>query len=223
MNPLAVATREKIKASIEEQGALTDELSAAIDAAATLTELDDLYRPYKKKRKTRASVAKEKGLSPLAEMIYAQSPDCKAPTEMAENFINAELGVETAEDALSGAMDIIAELISDDADIRKRMRFVASAHGILTVKAGAEDIGVYEMYADYSESVAVQIANCQKLAAQRNLEIIDYADEVIDLENEIHYVTVCPKCRQMRKHLDVGREESDIIYYADITLDKRYY
>ena len=92
-------TREKIKKSIEEQGALTDELIEAIENAKTLTELDDIYRPYKKKRKTRASVAKEKGLEPLADMIYEQAPDCKEPIEMAADFINAELGVETAEDA----------------------------------------------------------------------------------------------------------------------------
>ena len=147
-------TREKIKKSIEEQGALTEELIAAIDSAATLTELDDIYRPYKKKRKTRATVAKEKGLQPLADVIYEQAPDCKEPIVLAEEYINPELGVETAEDALQGAMDIIAEKISDDADVRKRMRFVCSAHGIITVKANAEDIGVYEMYADYSEAVS---------------------------------------------------------------------
>lgn len=147
-------TREKIKKSIEEQGALTEELIEAIDNAQTLTELDDIYRPYKKKRKTRASVAKEKGLEPLADVIYEQSPDCKEPIILAEEFINPELGVETAEDALQGAMDIIAEKISDDADVRKRMRFVCSAHGIISVKANAEDIGVYEMYGDYSEAVS---------------------------------------------------------------------
>ena len=147
-------TREKIKKSIEEQGALTEELVSAIDNAKTLTELDDLYRPYKKKRKTRAGVAKEKGLEPLADIIYEQSADCGEPIQLAAEYINPELGVETAEDALNGAMDIIAEKISDDADLRKRMRFVCSAHGILTVKGAAEDLGVYEMYADYSESVA---------------------------------------------------------------------
>ncbi len=159
-------TREKIKASIEEQGALTDELVLAIENAVTLTELDDIYRPYKKKRKTRASVAKEKGLEPLADIIYAQKPDCIEPIVLAEDFINTELGVETAEDALQGAMDIIAEKISDDADIRKRMRFVCSAHGVLTVKGAKEDLDVYEMYADYTESVA-KIADHRILAINR--------------------------------------------------------
>lgn len=109
-------TAEKIKAAIEEQGALSEELSAAIDAAQTLTELDDLYRPYKKKRKTRASVAKEKGLAPLADLIYAQDTKSAEPIVLAADFVNAELGVESAEEALAGAKDIIAEIISDDAD-----------------------------------------------------------------------------------------------------------
>ena len=159
-------TREKIKKSIEEQGALTEELIAAIENAATLTELDDIYRPYKKKKKTRASVAKEKGLEPLADLIYAQNPDSEAPLVLAQDFVNSELGVETVEDALQGAMDIIAEKISDDADVRRRMRFVASAHGILTVKADAEDVGVYEMYSDYQESVA-KIPDHRVLAINR--------------------------------------------------------
>ena len=159
-------TREKIKANIEEQGALTEELIAAIDAAQTLTELDDLYRPYKKKRKTRASVAKEKGLSPLAELIYAQEPDCPDIKEAAKDYVNQELGVETVEDAIAGAMDIIAEIISDDADIRKRMRFVCMAHGSLRVKGDSEDLGVYDMYADYTEPLS-KIPSHRILAVNR--------------------------------------------------------
>ena len=147
-------TRQKILAAIEEQGALTDELAAAIDDAATLTELDDLYRPYKKKRKTRASAAKEKGLEPLAEKILEQLPDSPAPERLAEEYIDPEKGVESAEDALAGASDIIAELISDDAGIRRRLRFVCSAHGLLFSKAAGDETGVYETYADYSEPLS---------------------------------------------------------------------
>ena len=159
-------TREKIKKSIEEQGALTEELIEAIDNAATLTELDDIYRPYKKKRKTRASVAKEKGLQPLADVIYEQTPDCKEPIILSQGYINEELGVATAEEALQGAMDIIAEKISDDADVRRRMRFVCSAHGILTSRATVEDAGVYEMYKEFSEPVS-KIADHRILAINR--------------------------------------------------------
>ena len=159
-------TRQKIKTAIDEQGALTDELSAAIDGAKTLTELDDLYRPYKKKRKTRATAAKEKGLEPLAEEIYRQAPECKPPIMLAAEYTDPEKGVETAEEALAGAMDIIAEKISDDADIRKRMRFVCLAHGMLTVKAVTEDVGVYEMYKDYSEPLS-KIPDHRILAVNR--------------------------------------------------------
>ncbi|MBQ9965844.1 MAG: RNA-binding transcriptional accessory protein [Clostridia bacterium] len=159
-------TREKIKETIAEQGGLTDELAAAIDAAKTLAELEDLYRPFKKKRKTRASVAKEKGLEPLADFIYAQEPDCVEPIIEAEKYINTEFGVETAEDALAGAMDIIAEKVSDDADIRKRMRFVCSAHGILTVKGAKDELDVYEMYNDFSEAIS-KIADHRILAINR--------------------------------------------------------
>lgn len=160
------ATREKIKAAIEAQGALTDELASSIEAAETLTELEDLYRPYKKKRKTRADNAREKGLAPLAELIYAQEADSQPTLSLAADFINTEAGVETAEDALQGALDIIAEKISDDASLRKRLRFVCSAHGILQVKAATDDIGVYEMYADYSEAVS-KIPGHRVLAVNR--------------------------------------------------------
>ena len=106
--------REAVKRSIEEQGKLTEELSAAIDAARTLAEVEDLYRPYKQKRRTRATIAREKGLAPLAELLFAQGPDCPDPTAEAARYVDAEKGVETVEDALSGASDIIAETISDD-------------------------------------------------------------------------------------------------------------
>ena len=147
-------TRERMRAAVEEQGKLTEELNAAFSAAETLAELEDLYRPYKKKRRTRADAAREKGLLPLAELIYAQEPDAVAPEIAAQDYVNPEQGVETVEDALQGAKDIIAEIISDDADIRKRMRFVCMAHGVLTVSGTAEDLDVYEQYREYREPLA---------------------------------------------------------------------
>ena len=98
--------REAVKRSIEEQGKLTEELSAAIDAARTLAEVEDLYRPYKQKRRTRATIAREKGLAPLAELLFAQGPDCPDPTAEAARYVDAEKGVETVEDALRGAVSI---------------------------------------------------------------------------------------------------------------------
>ena len=114
--------RDEVKSAVEAQGKLTDELARSIDNAATLAEVEDLYRPYKQKRRTRATVAKEKGLEPLADAIFAQDRNGKAPEELAKDFLNPDLGVETIEDALSGASDIIAEQISDDAELRKSLR-----------------------------------------------------------------------------------------------------
>ena len=142
-------TREKYRATIEEQGALTEELAAALDAAATMTELDDLYRPYRPKRRTRATIAKERGLQPLADALYAQEPTGEDPYVLAEGYITEE--VPTAEDALAGARDILAELISDDANVRKRLRNVCFANGYLTSKAAKEEDSVYANYYDFCE------------------------------------------------------------------------
>lgn len=114
--------RSEVKTAIENQGKLTPELAQAIEAAATLAEVEDLYRPYKQKRRTRATMAREKGLDPLAELLFAQGRDCPAPESAAADYIDPEKGVETVEQALEGASDIIAEVISDDAGIRKTLR-----------------------------------------------------------------------------------------------------
>ena len=116
------ARRQEVKNSIENQGKLTEELAQKIDAAATLAEVEDLYRPYKQKRRTRATIAREKGLEPLAELLFAQEKDCPVPEEEAKKYVDEEKGVKTAEEALAGASDIIAELVSDDAEIRKALR-----------------------------------------------------------------------------------------------------
>mgnify|MGYP001623619414 FL=1 len=155
--------KEKVTASITEQGAMTAQLAAAIDSAKTLTELDDIYRPYRPKRKTRASVAKAKGLEPLAKDILKQS-DTFDPLSSAAQYLNDE--VATAEEAISGARDILAEIISDDANVRRQLRYMLRAHGAVTVKAAAEDPGVYENYADYNEPVS-KIANHRILAVNR--------------------------------------------------------
>ena len=143
--------REEVKSAIEGQGKLTEELSAAIDAAATLAEVEDLYRPYKPKRRTRATVAREKGLEPLAQLLYAQEKDGPAPEEAAGDYVDAGKGVESAEDALQGAGDIIAEWISDDADIRKGLRELVWRKGYLVSAAAAKEPEdtVYRLYYDF--------------------------------------------------------------------------
>ncbi len=142
--------REEVCASIEEQDKLTDELKAAIDAAATLAEVEDLYRPYKPKRRTRATVAKEKGLEPLALHLFEQEKNGDLLAEAAE-YIDAEKGVETAEDALAGASDIIAEMISDDAGFRKNVKAKIMAEGLIRSEAATEEDTVYRLYYDYEE------------------------------------------------------------------------
>ena len=158
--------REEVKRSIENQGKLTESLSAAIDAAATMTEVEDLYRPYKQKRRTRGSVAREKGLEPLAQAIFAQ--DGQDPARLAEAYIDTEKGVSTIEEALQGASDIIAEDLSDDADIRKALRELVMKKGVLTCKAadGAEEDGVYKLYYNFSQPVS-RLLDHQILAINR--------------------------------------------------------
>jgi len=158
--------REKVRASIEEQGKMTEDISCALDEAKTLTEIDDIYRPFRPKRKTRASAAKEKGLQPLADAIYAQDPRSKAPIVLAADYVNEELGVNSSEDALQGALDIIAELISDDAEIRKRLRYVCYMNGSISVRGTKDDLGVYETYKEHDEPLT-RIAGHRVLAINR--------------------------------------------------------
>ena len=158
--------RDTVKKSIEEQGKLTDELSAAIDEAATLAALEDIYRPYKPKRRTRATVAKEKGLEPLALALFAQGSGLPEPEELAKDYIDPEKGVETVEDALAGASDIIAEMISDNADIRSRLRDLISAKAVLKSEAATEEDSVYRLYYDFSQSIG-KLQGHQILAINR--------------------------------------------------------
>lgn len=156
--------KEKIIASIEAQELMTDEIKASIENAATLTELEDIYRPFRPKRKTRASVAKAKGLQGLADTIYAQEMNGKSPLELAENYLSDE--VETVQDAIDGARDIIAEMISDDPAGRKMIRYSCKNNGSIVVTGIKEDLGVYEMYKEYSEPIK-SIAGHRVLAVNR--------------------------------------------------------
>ena len=158
--------REEVLAAIDGQGKLTDELTAAIENAATLAEVEDLYRPYKQKRRTRATVAREKGLAPLAELLLAQAADCPDPAEAAAGYIDSEKGVETAADALQGANDIIAEIISDDAAIRKTLRGLLMRQGRLKSAAAKEEDSVYRLYYDFEQTLP-KLAGHQVLAIDR--------------------------------------------------------
>ena len=158
--------RAAVKKSIVDQGKLTEELAAAIDSAKTLAEVEDLYRPYKQKRRTRATVAREKGLEPLAALLFAQERDCPRPEDAAREFLALEKSVDTVTDALQGASDIIAEQISDDADIRKALRGLLSRQGRLACCAATEEDSVYRLYYDFEQALS-RLQGHQILAINR--------------------------------------------------------
>ena len=157
--------RDEVKKSIDNQGKLTAELSDAIDHASTMAEVEDLYRPYKQKRRTRASIAREKGLEPLAAAIFMQ--DGQDPATLAENYLNDEKGVTSIEEALAGANDIIAEDLSDDAAIRKQLRELMNRKALLICKADCkEEDSVYRLYYDFSLPIS-RLQDHQILAINR--------------------------------------------------------
>ena len=158
--------RETVKKSISEQGKLTDELAAAIDSAKTLAEVEDLYRPYKQRRRTRATAAREKGLEPLASLLFAQERGCPRPEDAARGFIDPEKGVETLADALQGANDIIAEWISDNAAIRGSLREMLEKRGTLRSLAATEEDSVYRLYYDFEQPLS-RLQGHQILAINR--------------------------------------------------------
>ena len=145
--------KEEIIRLIDEQGKLTEELTNSINNASILSELEDIYRPYKQKKRTRATIAKEKGLEPFANIIYLQM-EKKDINELAKEYINPEKGVETVEDVFNGAMDIIAENISDNAEYRKRIKKMCFREAVIISKAAKEEKSPYEMYYDFSELIS---------------------------------------------------------------------
>ena len=144
--------KEEVIRLIDEQGKLTDELKSAIEKCEIMSELEDLYRPYKQKKRTRATIAKEKGLEPLATIIYLQS-DKRNIEEIAKEYIDSEKGVESVEDAIAGAKDIIAENISDEAEYRQKMKKMCQREAVIVTKAAKEEKSPYEMYYEFSETI----------------------------------------------------------------------
>ena len=182
--------RGEVKTAIENQGKLTPELAAAIDDAATLAEVEDLYRPYKQKRRTRATMAREKGLAPLADLLFAQGRDCPAPEVAARDFVDPEKGVETVEQALQGASDIIAEEISDDAAIRKELRELILRRGMLVSKAAQKEPEdtVYRLYYDFKSPIS-RLQGYQVLAINRG-EREDILKVSVELDQDTALVAV---------------------------------
>ncbi len=177
------AKKEEVLRLIGEQEKLTPEIKLAIENAKTITELDDIYRPFRPKRRTRATIAKEKGLEPLATILFEQADSSLNPEALAVEYIDIEKGVETAEDALAGAMDIIAEEISDNADFRKKIREITYKNSSVLVKNSKEEESVYEMYYDFSEPVP-KIANHRILAINRG-EKEGFLSVKLDIEESL--------------------------------------
>ena len=185
--------REEVITSITNQGKLTEELEQAIAATATLAEVEDLYRPYKQKRRTRATMAREKGLAPLADLLFARNTGVVDPEKAAADFVDAEKGVNSVEEALQGASDIIAEMISDDAEIRKQLRELYLKRAVLVSKAAAaqpED-SVYRLYYDFKSPVS-RLQGHQILAVNRGER-----EEVLKVSVELDVETAHVAVRRM--------------------------
>lgn len=160
--------KQEVLNAVDGQGKLTDELKLAVENATTLAEVEDLYRPYKQKRRTRATIAREKGLAPLAELLFAQEVDCPSPADAAVAYIDEEKGVNTVEDALAGANDVIAELISDDAEIRKTIRALFFSYGEIESEYAKKEVEdtVYRNYYHFTTAVS-KVQGHQVLALNR--------------------------------------------------------
>ena len=182
------ARRAEVRELIAAQEKLTDALSAQIDAAATLAELEDIYRPFRPKRRTRATIAKEKGLEPLADAILAQTRDMLPPEKLALDYIDPEKGVGSVEDALAGAGDILAERISDDAALRKRLRELTAQQAVLRSKAAKEEDSVYRLYYDFTQPVS-RLQSHQVLALNRG-EREGWLRISVDMDEELAVQTI---------------------------------
>ena len=200
--------REEVTELIRAQDKLTPEIEEAIKNAVTITEIDDIYRPFRPHRKTRASVAKEKGLEPLALLILEQKPEYEPSLDaIAEGFVDAEKGVENIEQAYAGACDIIAESISDNAEYRKEIRRLTHQFGLIVSKATTEEDSVYSQYYDYSEGVK-KIPSHRVLAIHRG-EKEDFLKVSITVEkdfilNYLYNEVIVPGDSPAKKHVELA-------------------
>ncbi len=204
--------REDVRRLINEQGKLTEELSHSLDKAVTLQEIEDIYRPYKVKRKTRASVAKEKGLEPLAAIIFAQMPSRTPVAVIAAGYVNEEKGVNSVEEALAGAMDIIAEEVSDNAEYRKALRETIYRNAIIVSTAKKEEDSVYRMYYNFKEPVS-KIANHRILAINRGEK-----EEFLQVKVEVDSAL----CLAYLKGRTVKNTNSEMSRYVETAVEDSY-
>lgn len=183
------ARKEDVLKSIDGQGKLTDDLRAEIRNAKTMTEVEDLYRPYKQKRRTRATMAREKGLEPLALYLYSQLPGIEEPSKAAEAYVDAEKGVNSVSEALQGASDIVAEIVSDSADIRKVLRSYYMRGGAIVTRKAKDEDSVYNNYYEFSSAVS-KLRGHQVLAVNRGekdgfLKVTVETDEAEDRKSVV--------------------------------------
>lgn len=216
--------RETILTSIAEQGKLTDELAAAIRCAKTLAELEDLYRPFKQKRRTRATIAKEKGLEGLAEILFRQGKDCPAPEQEAEKYIDPEKDVNSVEDALAGASDIVAEQISDDASIRASLRKMVQRIGELRSQAMTEEDSVYRLYYDFTQRIS-RLQGHQVLAINRGekekrLKVSLLLDHDLAMQT-VYRAVVIPGSRSMQFVRNAALDAYDRLIFPSVERETR--
>ncbi len=210
--------KEEVRTAIEAQGKLTEEITDALDKAEILTEVEDIYRPFKPHRKTRASAAREKGLEPLAQLIFAQELTSGDPLELAKEYIDEEKGVASSEEALAGALDIIAEDISDNAEFRKQIRAITMDNASLDVKIADESMKdnseaqVYSMYFEYSEKIA-KIPGHRILAINRG-EKEEFLKADLELNTELCTAFLMREC--------VGEKRSIFGEYVESAIKDSY-
>ena len=204
--------REDVRRLIDEQGKLTEELSRSLGRAVTLQEIEDIYRPYKTKRKTRASMAKEKGLEPLAAIVFAQMPSKTPVLQIAAGYIDPEKGVNTEEEALAGAMDIIAEEVSDNAEYRKALRETIFRNAMVVSAARKEEDSVYRMYYDFREPVS-KIANHRILAVNRG-EKEEFLQVKVDVDSAL--------CLVYLKGRTVKNTNTEMTGYVEAAVEDSY-
>ena len=216
--------RQTIEKAIEAQGKLTEELKSALTAATTLAELEDFYRPYKQKRRTRATVAREKGLEPLAALLFAQARDCPEPETAAKDYVNQEAGVATVEDALAGASDIVAEWISDDAELRKSLRRLFGERGALRAEAATEEDSVYALYYDFRQPVSrlqgYQILAINRGEKERFLKVSAELDEQLAMQT-VRRRVVRPGTPAMRFVIGAAEDAYERLIFPSIERELR--
>ena len=216
--------RETVLAAIEAQDKLTPELREAIENAATLAAVEDLYRPYKQKRRTRATIAKEKGLEPLAELLFAQKRDCPEPEEAAKDYVNPEKGVETVADALAGASDIVAEIISDDAKLRASLKALIRRAGQIRSTAAKDEDSVYRLYYDFRQPVS-RMQGHQTLATDRG-EKEGFLKVALELDHDqamqtVYRAVVVPGSRAMQFVKDAALDAYDRLLFPSLERETR--